>query len=249
MKAVLSAMKAGGPYTVEVTGSSIVRYEDVMVGEVWLCSGQSNMEMGVGAALNAKEEIAAANYPNIRLLLVAKKWAPEPQNDIDGVWKVCSPQSIAEGGWGGFSAAAYYFGRELHKKLGVAVGLVDSSWGGTRIEPWHAAGRVCGRACVATGVQLVQLGDPRTPLHQQRLDQALKETERWLAGARQALDQRTIVPPMPAFPAELQPPHDVQNATALYNGMVYPVRPFSMRGAIWVQGESNLATESSTPRK
>src|ERR1039457_3975881 len=90
-KAVLPAMKAGGPNTVTVTGSNTVRFEDVMVGEVWLCSGQSNMEMGIGACLDAQKEIAAADYPGIRLLLVTKSFKPEPQNDIEGTWKVCSP--------------------------------------------------------------------------------------------------------------------------------------------------------------
>lgn len=109
----------------KVTGSSTVEFENVMVGEVWLCSGQSNMEMGIASCKDAKEEVAAADYPNIRIMLVAKRWTPEPQSDIEGTWKVCSPKTVAEGGWGGFSAAAYYFGRELHKKLGVAVGLID----------------------------------------------------------------------------------------------------------------------------
>src|SRR6202012_1385582 len=77
-----------------------------------------------------------ANHPGIRLLLVTKKWAPVPQTNIDAQWKVCTPETIKQGGWNGFSAAAYYFGRELNEKLGVTVGLIDSSWGGTRIEPW-----------------------------------------------------------------------------------------------------------------
>ena len=85
-------MKAGGPYTLTVSGSTKVQFEDVMIGEVWLCSGQSNMEMGVGVSRDGKAEIAAANYPGIRLLKVAKSWKPEPQTDIEGHWKVCTPQ-------------------------------------------------------------------------------------------------------------------------------------------------------------
>ena len=126
-KAALPARKACGPYTLTVRGSSTVRCEDVLIGEVWLCSGQSNMEMGIGACVNATNEIAAADYPNIRLLLVTKSWKPEPQKDIEGTWKVCTPKTVSENGWGGFSACAYFFGRELHKKLGVPVGLIDSS--------------------------------------------------------------------------------------------------------------------------
>ena len=161
-KAVLPAMKAGGPYTLTVSGSTKVQFEDVMVGEVWLCSGQSNMEMGIGAARDAQKEIAAADYPGIRLLKVAKSWKPEPQSDIEGTWKVCSPKTVAEGGWGGFSACGYFFGRELHKKLGVAVGLIDSSWGGTRIEPWTPPEGFAAVPALKKEYERVELGDPRT---------------------------------------------------------------------------------------
>jgi sialate O-acetylesterase len=241
-KATLPAMKAAGPFTLTVSGSNKVQFEDVMIGEVWLCSGQSNMEMGIGMCLDAEKEIAAADYPGLRLLMVTKSWKPEPQNDIEGTWKVCSPKTVAEGGWGGFSACAYYFGRELHKKLGVAVGLIDSSWGGTRIEPWTPPEGFAAVPALKKEFELVELGDPRTLPHQQRLGQVLKETEQWLAAAREALTKQGLVPTMPTYPAELLPPHDLQQATALYNGMIHPIHPFALRGAIWYQGESN-ATE------
>jgi sialate O-acetylesterase len=238
-KAALPAMKAGGPYTLTVSGSSTVRLEDAMIGEVWLCSGQSNMEMGIGMCNDAKNEIAAADYPGIRLLKVAKSWKPLPEDNIGGEWKVCTPKTVAEGGWGGFSACAYFFGRELHKKLGVAVGLIDSSWGGTCIQTWTPPEGFAAVPALKQEYELVQLGDPRTPAHQQRLEQVLQEMEQWLAAARQALTGRNLVPPMPNYPAELQPPHEVQNATALYNGQIHPLVPFGLRGAIWYQGESN----------
>jgi sialate O-acetylesterase len=239
-KVVLPPMKAGGPFTLKATGSSSVEFEDVMIGEVWLCSGQSNMEMGIGIARDAQKEIADANYPGLRLLLVTRKWDPLPQTNIDGQWKVCSPKTVAEGGWGGFSAAAYYFGRELHQKLGVAVGLIDSSWGGTRIESWTPPEGFAATPALLKEYELVQLADPATPLHQQRLQQTLEETDQWLASARRALAGRAVVPAMPVFPKELLAPHDVQNATALYNGIIHPLCPFAVRGAIWYQGESNL---------
>ncbi len=239
-KATLTAMKAGGPYTLTVSGSSEVRFEDVMVGEVWLCSGQSNMEMGIGMVNDAQEEIAAANHPEIRLLKVARKWTPLPQDDIEGTWKVCSPKTVAEAGWGGFSAASYFFGRELQKKLGVTVGLIDASWGGTRIESWTPPEGFAAVPALKQEYELVQLGDPRSALHEQRLGQTLDETERWVAAARKSQAEHAIVPTMPAYPAELLPPHDVQNATALYNGSIHPLHPFALRGTIWYQGESNL---------
>ena len=238
-KAELPAMKAGGPFTLTASGSRTVRCEDVMVGEVWLCSGQSNMEMGIGAAQDGQREIAAANHPGLRLLMVPNRWTPEPQNDMAGVWKVCSPKTVAEDGWGGFSAAGYYFGRELQKKLGVTIGLIDATWGGTRIESWTPPEGFAAVPDLKRDYDLLQLADPRTTVHQERVEQLLKATELWLGQARQALTERTNIPPMPVYPAELLPPHDLQNPTALYNGMIYPLHPFPLRGAIWYQGESN----------
>lgn len=238
-KAVLPAMNAGGPYHLTVSGSSTVRYDDVMIGEVWLCSGQSNMEFGIGRCRNAKAEIAAANYPDIRLLMVPNHWTPTPQDDMNGVWKVCSPKTVAEGGWEGFSAVAYFFGRELHQKLGVAIGLIDADWGGTRIQPWTPPVGYASVPALKHEYKLVQLADPRTALHQERLQQTLDQTARWLGLARKALTQRTLVPPMPTYPADLLPPHNVQDPTALFNGMIHPLIPFAIRGAIWYQGESN----------
>ena len=239
-KIALSPLKAGGPYTFSASGSSTVTLEDVMVGEVWLCSGQSNMEQGIASCRDAQKEIAEADYPNIRLLMVPNRFTPEPQQDMEGTWKVCSPKTVAEDGWGGFSAAAYYFGRELHKQLGVAVGLIDATWGGTVIQTWTPPEGFAAVPALKKDYERVMLGDPRATLHQERLDQVLKETQQWVEAGKQALADRTLVPPMPAYPEELLPPRDVQHATALYNGMIHPLCPFALRGAIWYQGESNL---------
>lgn len=117
------------------------KFSDVLVGEVWLCSGQSNMEKPLGdqrgqkPTFNAPEEIAAANFPEIRFFKVAKTRASAPARDVAGEWTVCTPSSIDRIK---FSAAGYFFGRKIHQELGVPVGLIDSTWGGTRIEPWTA---------------------------------------------------------------------------------------------------------------
>jgi sialate O-acetylesterase len=240
-KTTLPAMKAGGPHTLTVSGSSTVTFEDVLVGEVWVCSGQSNMEMGVGVSRDAATEIAAANYPQIRLLMVPNRWTPEPQKDMDGVWKVCTPKAIAADGWGGFSAAGYYFGRELHKKLGVPVGLIDATWGGTVIQTWTPPEGFAAVPALKGDYERVRLTDPKSEQHAARLAQVLQDTEKWLAEARKAATNRSLVPTMPVFPEELRPPHDVQNATALFNGMIRPICPFTIRGALWYQGEANVA--------
>ncbi len=115
----------------ESEGANAIEFTDVLAGEVWLGSGQSNMEMAVGNVMNKDAEIAAADYPQIRMFTVVKKVAAEPQLNCKGEWKVCSPKTV-----GRFSATAYFFGRELHKQLNVPVGLIHSSWGGTPIESW-----------------------------------------------------------------------------------------------------------------
>ncbi len=238
-KLSLPAVKPGEPQRLTVSGSNRIELDDVLVGEVWLASGQSNMEMGISSCKNGKEEIAAANYPQIRLLMVPNRWTPQSEKDIEAAWKVCSPETIAEGGWGGFSAGAYYFGRELHQKLKVPVGLIDATWGGTRIESWTPPEGFAAVPALAGDYERVQLGDPRSELHQQRLETSLQEVEAWLQAARQALKSRSLVPAMPTYPGELLPPRDVQHSTALYNGMIHPLCPLAIAGAIWYQGESN----------
>ena len=113
----LRAVEAGGPFTMRIASGNAQAIElgDILVGEVWLCSGQSNMEMGIKVSLDPEREVAAANYPQIRLFHIPKKFSAEPQSDVEAAWKHCTPEHIAEGGWGGFSAVAYSFGRELQR--------------------------------------------------------------------------------------------------------------------------------------
>lgn len=239
-KMSLPAMKAGGPYALKVGGSSEVVFEDVMVGEVWLCSGQSNMEMGMKMFHISPQEIAAANHPGIRLMLVENKWTPRPQNDIEGTWKTCTPQTIAEGGWNGFSATAYYFGREIHQTLGVAVGLIDSDWGGTKIESWTPPEGFAAVPALKEESDRVQRANPKSEGYQQRLQQAVAQLDQWHQAARAALLAGQPTPAAPNLPEEMRGPQDLQHATALYNGMIHPLAPFAIRGAIWYQGESNM---------
>lgn len=135
----IGPFKAGGPYPLTVSGPQTVTLENVMLGDVWLCSGQSNMEMGVGISKDASIEIQNADYPKLRLYTVPKRFSFAPHDTVESAWKVCAPDSLGSGGWGGFSAVAYYFGRELHQNLNVPVGLLHSSWGGTVAEAWTSA--------------------------------------------------------------------------------------------------------------
>ena len=130
-KVTLAAMPAGGPHQLVVRAANTLSVRDVLVGEVWLASGQSNMAMTVGRCRDAQAEQAAADHPKIRMFTVRKSAQLEPSEDCQGSWQVCSPATVA-----GFSGTAYYFGRRLHRELGVPVGLINSSWGGTAIEAW-----------------------------------------------------------------------------------------------------------------
>ena len=129
----LTALKASSkPATLTVKGTNTLKLDNILVGEVWICSGQSNMEWSISRSMNPKEEIAASDHPQIRLFNVpGHTTAPLPKEKGAGAWQTCSPKTSS-----GFSAVGYYFGRRLHKELGVPVGLIGSNWGGTRIEPW-----------------------------------------------------------------------------------------------------------------
>ncbi len=126
----LSPRPAGGPYTLNIEGSNTIELEDVLFGEVWLCSGQSNMEWPVAMSKDSELEIGTANYPEIRLFHVPKLPAGSPMPDLEASWQSTLPETIAT-----FSAVAYYFGRELHRNLGVPVGLINSSWGAPGSSP------------------------------------------------------------------------------------------------------------------
>lgn len=122
---------AGGPHTLTVQGKNKITLNQILSGEVWVCSGQSNMQWSVAASDNAKEEIAEADYPKIRLFTVKKAFNAAPRQDCQGQWQMCSPATVES-----FSAAGYFFGRQLHQKLNVPVGLIFTSWGGTPAEAW-----------------------------------------------------------------------------------------------------------------
>jgi sialate O-acetylesterase len=131
----LGPFGAGGPHELMITGPKEEKITDVLVGDVWICSGQSNMEWGVHSSNNAQEEVAKANHPKIRLFYVPKRISTEPQRQVVADWDVCSPQSVA-----GFSAVGYFFGRMLHEQTGIPIGLINSNWGGTVAEAWTSAG-------------------------------------------------------------------------------------------------------------
>lgn len=228
----LKAMNGGaGPYNMAITGtqSEPVMLEDIWIGEVWVCSGQSNMEWEMWRTHSPTPEIQRARFPGIRLFHVPRKVSVFPQEDVEAEWLVCTPESARD-----FSAVAYYFGRELHQKLGIPVGLISTRWGGTRIEPWTPP----------AGFQSVPelhniLADMESADEEYRTDlkEYLPELKGWLRAYESALKGGRRIPPQPDMP--LHSHQNPQGPSALYNAMVHPLIRFAIRGAIWYQGESN----------
>jgi sialate O-acetylesterase len=234
-RVALPARAEGGPFELTVKGKTAVTLTDVLVGEVWLCSGQSNMQFTVRSALNFEQEKAAATLPRIRHLGVPQSPASLPGKDVKAcAWSVCSPETV-----GNFSAVAYFFGREISRELNVPVGLINSSWGGTLIEPWTP---LCGFQQVPSlsGItDRVVLTLPSSAAHKRELAAQLGVVGGWLAEARKALAAQQVVTPGPEFPKGLLPLQSHQDPTTLYNGMIQGLVPFAFRGALWYQGESN----------
>jgi len=150
------------PRTLTVESQNVaVAFSNVLVGEVWVCSGQSNMEMGLTNCQNAEAEIATAQFPDVRLFTVPKRTMMQPETDIpDGTWKVCTPETAPP-----FSGVAYFFGRELHRRLGVPIGLIDTSLGGTTAEAWTSRDGLLGDPKVR---EIVEEMDRNIPLWEQQ---------------------------------------------------------------------------------
>lgn len=220
------------PREMTVAGANTITLADILVGEVWVCSGQSNMEWSVGGSNDGQQEIAAADFPQIRLFHVPKSTSGRPNTDVDAEWRQCSPETV-----GSFSAVAYYMGRKLHRELGVPVGLVNTSWGGTRIEPWTPLAALEGNPALADIATRVKSALPEFPEGREAIGAALTQVEAWVPKARAALEGAQPLPEIPAIPTPL---NGVQDPCALYNAMVHPLVPFGIRGAIWYQGESNM---------
>jgi sialate O-acetylesterase len=208
-KAKLPKLKASAtPTTLKVTGKNDITINGVLVGEVWIASGQSNMELPLKASYQSQNDISAAANPNIRLYTVPKNKQVKPVDDVKSTWQECGPDTVPN-----FSAVAYYFGRDLQKALNVPVGLIHTSWGGSPAEVWMS--------------EEVLHANPeykRDVLDNYETQQANYQT----AMAAWEKDKSKQKPNPPGW-----------RPTELYNGMIAPLIPYAIKGAIWYQGESN----------
>ncbi len=229
----LNKMKASAdPQTLVIkSGDDSVEIKNVLIGEVWLCSGQSNMLWPVEKSMNFDQEKASAHYPEIRMFLTDLKANIKPQDDCTGSWKMCTPQTV-----GDFSAVAYFFGREIHSELGVPVGLIRSAWGGTRIEAWSPMSSLEQFPGVMRSKEL-QDKRAETYTEEKAATKYAVDLKKWEMRSEKARAAGQKLPRKPRKPVH---PHSNQNYPAnLYNAMIHPLVPYSMRGAIWYQGEAN----------
>ncbi len=229
---VFPPLQAGDePLEMFVRGESgpEIPIRDILVGEVWICSGQSNMEWPLSLTASPSPEILRANHPGIRFFHVPRRTADRPQKDVEAKWTRCTPETAAP-----FSAVAYYFGLELHQKVGVPVGLIEAAWGGTAIEPWTPP---AGLQIVPETMTIIEELKTRVAEYRNRLAGVLPFWQTWIRESQKALSGKTELPARPELPAH--PLDDPQAPTSLYNGMIHPLIGYAIRGAIWYQGESN----------
>ena len=226
-KVTLDPLKAGGPFEMTITGKNTISIKNILVGEVWVCSGQSNMEFGLRGAIHSAEEIAKADFPKIRLFTVQKTVATQPKKDVIGKWVECSPATA-----GNFSAVGYFFGRDLHQALNTPVGLIHTSWGGTPAEAWTSKETLDSqfKPIVDHWSKVVE-GYPAA--------KAAYETQMvaWKEAAAKAKADGKAAPKAPNNPQA--PDTNANGAAQLYNGMLIPLAPYAIAGATWYQGESN----------
>ena len=235
-KVNLKVLKANSkPQPMTITGENTIKIENILVGEVWVCSGQSNMEMLIASAIpkpifNVKEEIAAANYPEIRQFRVARNASDTMVEDANSKWVSCNPVSVKN-----FTAVGYFFARDLFKHLNIPIGIIFSNFGGTPEQNWTR------KETLAANPQLKFLVDEyetAVKKYPAALDNFNTKKDQLLAKwAADTLIAFNTHKPFPAKPAAPRNPNE--GAGGLYNAMINPLIPFAIKGVVWYQGESN----------
>jgi sialate O-acetylesterase len=220
------------PLTLTVRGKNELRFDDVLVGDVWLCSGQSNMNFRLKQAEGGAAEVAAAAMPGVRLFTVAREVADEPRDDVKGRWLACSPRTA-----GDFSAVAYFFGKRIRREIGVPVGLIHSSWGGTAAEAWAPRATL---AATAETRPILERWD-ETMADFPRLQAEFEANrERLVAEWKVAVEEAKKTGRMPPAEPRLRTGPGTQYQPAgLYHAMIAPLAGLPLRGVIWYQGEAN----------
>ena len=224
----IGPFKAGGPCEMKISGKNVVTIKDIMIGDVWLCSGQSNMQWGLKQMSDAATEVPNANYPDIRLTTITGSSA-QPKDDVVCQWVPCSPQTVEN-----FSAVGYYFGRDLHKNLKVPIGLITTAEGGSLLRTW-----ISSKMQRSNPVFEALFEDYRT--YSARAAEHSKKLKAWQEEARIAKEEGK---PTPGG----YPPFYEGNAASpgmLYNARIHPLAPFAIKGVVWYQGEYDAMFKNS----
>jgi len=220
----LKSPEAGGPYSIVFqSGKEFIEVKNVLAGEVWLCSGQSNMDFPLKKATNGEKTIAESNIPQIRLFTVPKTVADNPLDDTQSQWKLSSPETSAD-----FSAVGFFYGHSLYKVLNVPIGIIQSSWGGTPAESWVS------KETLTTDNDLIPILErfaDRVLNFNKTMDKYQEALELWEQTAQENKDPAKK-PVMPVI-------RDQGSPASLYNGMISPIIPYKLKGVIWYQGEAN----------
>ena len=252
------AKTTSSPMTLTVTGKNILTFEDVLVGDVWVCSGQSNMAFTLSGEYDAAKQISEANEPQLRLFVVAGKVAITPEIDVKGRWVVCSPATV-----GSFSAVGYFFGRELSHALNRPIGLISNAWGGMPAQAFTSLSALQKDPPFSHYVEQYQKDLEQYPKAkeaypaalaayleaQKKWDATVAPTylpllKQWQLDVAQAQAKGTPAPPSPV-PSQPRPkgPEFPEGSpgtpSVLFNGMIAPLMPYGIKGVIWYQGESN----------
>jgi sialate O-acetylesterase len=236
------------------SGTDTIKLDNIAIGEVWICSGQSNMEWSVNASFEPEKVKAAAANPNLRLYTIPKQAAPEPQTTVKFIpWAPCTSENV-----GGFSAVGYHFGSHLQKALNVPVGMIHTSWGGTPAQAWTSREALANQPSLKYYVDnLKKNADSFDPVKAEadykvaleKHKAALEKHKEALVKHKEAVEKAKAdgkpAPDAPKAPAAPKPPtkpgSGQNDPSALYNAMIAPLVPYGIKGAIWYQGESNAS--------
>jgi sialate O-acetylesterase len=222
------------PATMSIQGTTSKELKNILVGEVWICSGQSNMQWSVSQSYDADLEIATAKFPNIRLISVPQVGTQEPQDDFKGAWAECSPANAGE-----FSAVGFFFGRTLHQALDVPVGLIDNAWGGSAAEAWvrrdvlEKDGRFT-TLLADWDKRAKDLGSDAAKQNYEKALAAWKKRAEEAKAAKREFRERAPQSPQQQLGGNHRPAN-------IYNGVLHPTIGYGIKGAIWYQGESNAS--------
>ena len=220
----LEPLSAGGPHILKIQAENTLIFEDVLVGEVWFCSGQSNMEWSVNNINHSEVELATSTNSQIRLITIAKNGTQIPQDNIEGKWTAATPKTVNN-----FSAVGFLFGKRLQSALNVPIGLIDNSWGGSAAEAW-----VPREVLQQNGLfdNYIKMMDERCSNYTDEIHATkIAEFKNWEASGK----------PEPRLRWPNDPRYGQQRPANIYNGMVHPLMGYGIKGVIWYQGESNTS--------